>query len=192
MTARWVFVLLLALTATAEAARQSDPAPVQPSGGEASLVLPDLAQVELLGVNARTLLASGIGVCALGLLFGLVSYRRLRKLPVHRSMLEVSEMIYETCKTYLITQGKFILILELFIGTIIALYFGLLLHFPLVKLAVILLFSLIGIGVNTFANSRTAFASLRGQPFPLHAIPLRAGMSIGMMLISVELLLMLG
>jgi K(+)-stimulated pyrophosphate-energized sodium pump len=145
---------------------------------------------------------SGIGVCVLGLLFGLVIYTKIKNLPVHRSMLEVSELIYETCKTYLITQGKFILILELFIGTIIALYFGLLLHFSLVKVVVILLFSLIGIAgsygvawfgirINTFANSRTAFASLAGKPFPIHEIPLQAGMSIGMLLISVELLLML-
>jgi K(+)-stimulated pyrophosphate-energized sodium pump len=172
------------------------------AGGEAALVLPDLSQVDFRGVNARTLLLAGIGVCVLGLLFGLVIYTKIRNLPVHRSMLEVSELIYETCKTYLITQGKFILILELFIGTIIALYFGLLLHFSLGKVAVILLFSLIGIGgsygvawfgirINTFANSRTAFASLRGRPFAIHEIPLQAGMSIGMLLISVELLLML-
>src|SRR5687767_3312988 len=117
-------------------------------------------------------------------------------------MLEVSELIYETCKTYLVTQGRFILILEVFVGLIIALYFGLILHFPLFRVAIILIFSLIGIAgsygvawfgirVNTFANSRMAFASLRGKPYPLHAIPLEAGMSIGMLLISVELLIML-
>jgi K(+)-stimulated pyrophosphate-energized sodium pump len=117
-------------------------------------------------------------------------------------MREISELIYETCKTYLIQQGKFLLLLELFIGVIIAFYFGVLQHFPTLKVAIILLFSLIGIAgsygvawfgirVNTFANSRTAFASLRGKPFPCYAIPLKAGMSIGMMLISVELLLML-
>ncbi len=138
----------------------------------------------------------------LGLLFGLVTYSRLQKLPVHRSMLEVSELIYETCKTYLVTQGKFILILEVFVGLIIALYFGLILHFPLFRVGIILLFSLVGIAgsycvawfgirVNTFANSRMAFASLRGQPYPLHSIPLEAGMSIGMLLISVELFIML-
>jgi K(+)-stimulated pyrophosphate-energized sodium pump len=203
-------VLFLVLAAWAavgalpvQAAQPPEPAQAaHQAGGEAALVLPDLSQVDFRGINARTLLTAGIGVCVLGLLFGWVIYRNVRNLPVHRSMLEISELIYETCKTYLITQGKFILILELFIGTIIALYFGLLLHFPLTKLAVILLFSLIGIGgsygvawfgirINTFANSRTAFASLRGKPFPLHEIPLRAGMSIGMLLISVELLLML-
>jgi K(+)-stimulated pyrophosphate-energized sodium pump len=172
------------------------------AGGEANLVLPDLDQVSFRGMTSRTLLMGGLGVCALGLVFGLVIYSQIRRLPAHRSMLEISELIYETCKTYLITQGRFILILELFIGTIIALYFGALLKFPLVKLLIILLFSLIGIGgsygvawfgirINTLANSRTAFASLRGKPFPIHDIPLRAGMSIGMLLISVELFLML-
>src|SRR5438034_1171596 len=117
-------------------------------------------------------------------------------------MLEVSELIYETCKTYLITQGKFILLLELFIGAIMLLYFGALEKLEPVRVVVILLFSLVGIAgsygvawfgirVNTFANSRAAFASLRGKPFPIYAIPLRAGMSIGMLLISVELFLML-
>jgi K(+)-stimulated pyrophosphate-energized sodium pump len=172
-------------------------------GGEASLKVPDLSQVHFGSLNGRTLLMTGLVVCALGLLFGLLIYRQMRGLPVHQSMREISELIYETCKTYLITQGKFILILEAFIGVIIALYFGVLLHFEASRVAIILLFSLIGIGgsygvawfgirINTFANSRTAFASLRGKPFPLHEIPLRAGMSIGMLLISVELLLMLG
>jgi K(+)-stimulated pyrophosphate-energized sodium pump len=123
-------------------------------------------------------------------------------MPVHKAMLEISELIYETCKTYLITQGKFLLILEIFIGTIIVFYYAVLRDFELFKVAIILLFSLIGIAgsysvawfgirVNTFANSRTCFASLRGKPFPCYAIPLKAGMSIGMMLISVELFLML-
>jgi K(+)-stimulated pyrophosphate-energized sodium pump len=171
-------------------------------GGEANLVLPDLGQVTFRGVNARTLLISGLGVCVLGLLFGLVIYRQLKNLPVHRSMLEISELIYETCKTYLITQGKFILILELFIGVIMVFYFGVLQKFEAMKVAIILLFSLVGIGgsygvawfgirVNTFANSRAAFAGLRGKPFPIYAIPLSAGMSIGMLLISVELFIML-
>ena len=197
--------LLMALVLTSPAWAQ----PAEPvadaqhqAGGEANLVLPDLNQVSFQGVPSRTLLMGGLGVCVLGLVFGLVIYSQIRRLPAHRSMLEISELIYETCKTYLITQGKFILILELFIGTIIALYFGALLKFPLVKVVIILLFSLIGIAgsygvawfgirINTFANSRTAFASLRGKPFPIHDIPLRAGMSIGMLLISVELFLML-
>jgi K(+)-stimulated pyrophosphate-energized sodium pump len=205
---RTILLVVALASAAVCVSAQAVPAP-QPAapaahqaGGEAALVLPDLGQVDFRGINARTLLTGGIGVCMLGLLFGLYIYVHVRRLPVHRSMLEVSEMIYETCKTYLITQGKFILILELFIGTIIALYFGALLHFEFTKLVIILLFSLIGIGgsygvawfgirINTFANSRTAFASLRGRPFPIHEIPLQAGMSIGMLLISVELLLML-
>jgi K(+)-stimulated pyrophosphate-energized sodium pump len=131
-----------------------------------------------------------------------MTFAQLKALPVHASMLEVSELIYETCKTYLVTQGKFILLLEVFIGVIMLLYFGVLLQFEAVKVVIILLFSLIGIAgsygvawfgirINTFANSRTAFASLEGKPFPVYAIPLKAGMSIGMLLISVELFLML-
>jgi K(+)-stimulated pyrophosphate-energized sodium pump len=172
------------------------------SGGEVNLIVPDLSQVEFRGINGRSLLMGGLAVCALGLLFGLMTFTQLRNLPVHKSMLEVSELIYETCKTYLITQGRFILILEVFIGVIMVFYFGVLERLEPIKVAIILLFSLIGIGgsygvawfgirVNTFANSRAAFASLRGKPFPLYAIPLRSGMSIGMLLISVELLLML-
>src|SRR6476620_8522805 len=171
-------------------------------GGEANLVVPDLSSVSFLGMPGSTLLMLGLIVCALGLAFGMVIYNQLKKMPVHKSMLEISELIYETCKTYLITQGKFILILEVFIGLIILLYFGVLLKFEAIKVVIILAFSLIGIGgsygvawfgirVNTFANSRTAFASLKGKPYPCYAIPLKAGMSIGMLLISVELLLML-
>ncbi len=175
----------------------------QHSGGEASLVLPDLSSVTFFGgMDGHTLLLTGILVCVLGLVFGMAIYMNLKKLPVHRAMREISELIYETCKTYLITQGKFILILEIFIGIIIVLYFGVLSGMEPLRVAIILAFSLIGIAgsygvawfgirVNTFANSRTAFASLEGKPFPLYAIPLKAGMSIGMMLISVELLIML-
>ena len=172
------------------------------AGGEANLVLPDLGAVDFHGINSRTLLMAGLVVCLVGLAFGMVIFTRLKNLPVHKSMRDISELIYETCKTYLITQGKFILILELFIGVIMIFYFGVLQHMDAVKVAVILIFSLIGIAgsygvawfgirVNTFANSRAAFAGLRGKPFPIYAIPLSAGMSIGMLLISVELLLML-
>ncbi len=171
-------------------------------GGEANLVVPDLGSVSFGGIPGSTLLMFGLLVCAAGLLFGLVIYSQLKKMPVHKSMLEISELIYETCKTYLITQGKFILILEIFIGFIILLYFGFLQSMGATKVAIILAFSLIGIAgsygvawfgirVNTFANSRTAFASLKGKPYPCYAIPLKAGMSIGMLLISVELFLML-
>ncbi|HEU4510895.1 MAG TPA: sodium-translocating pyrophosphatase [Pyrinomonadaceae bacterium] len=172
-------------------------------GGEANLQLPDLTQVTFLnGINGHNLLLGGIVICVLGLAFGLAMYTNLRKLPVHTAMREISELIYATCKTYLITQGKFILLLEAFIAVVIVLYFGVLLGFEPLRVAIILFFSLVGIAgsygvawfgirVNTFANSRTAFASLEGKPFPLYAIPLKAGMSIGMMLISVELLIML-
>src|SRR4026209_2355596 len=174
----------------------------RPAGGEANLILPDLGTVDFLGVNGRTLLMGGLVVCVFGLAFGLVIYMRLKNMPVHRSMLEISELIYETCKPYLITQGKFILILELFIGVIMVFYFGALQHFAPIKVAIILLFSLVGIAgsygvawfgirVNTFANSRAAFGGLRGLPYPIYAIPLSAGMSIGMLLISVELFMML-
>jgi K(+)-stimulated pyrophosphate-energized sodium pump len=172
------------------------------AGGEASLVLPDLAQATFFGINGRSLLLAGLAIVLLGFVFGMTIFYHLKNLPVHRSMREVSELIYETCKTYLITQGKFLLILEAFIGVIIVVYFGVLQGRTATKVLVILLFSVIGIAgsygvawfgirVNTFANSRTAFASLRGKPFPCYDIPLMAGMSIGMMLISVELVLML-
>ena len=173
-------------------------------GGEASLVLPDLSSVKFLGLDGRSLLMIGLLFCVGGLLFGLVIYKQLKNLPVHRSMLEISELIYETCKTYLITQGKFILLLWAFIAVIISMYFGWLAPVGnvAVTLPIILGFSLVGIAgsygvawfgirVNTFANSRTAHAGLRGKPYPCFAIPLKSGMSVGMMLISVELLIML-
>src|SRR6202049_226276 len=176
-------------------------------GGEAQLVIPDLSQATFLGgTNGRSLLMWGLAVCALGLLFGLVSYTQLKNMPVHRSMREISELIYETCKTYLLTQGRFLLILWVFIAAVIAAYFGWLAPVPGksvgVTLPIILGFSLVGIAgsygvawfgirVNTFANSRTAFASLTGKAYPCNEIPLKAGMSIGMMLISIELVIML-
>ena len=172
-------------------------------GGEANLQLPDLSQVSFLGLDGHTLLLFGIGFCILGLIFGLTIYNRLKNLPVHRSMREISELIYETCKTYLITQGKFLMLLEAFIAAVIVLYFGVLLHYEALRVVIILLFSVIGIAgsygvawfgirVNTFANSRTAFVeACAANPTPIYKIPLDAGMSIGMMLISVELLMML-
>jgi K(+)-stimulated pyrophosphate-energized sodium pump len=172
------------------------------AGGEAALKLPDLSSVSFLGVNGHSLLSIGLLFCVFGLGFGLVIFMRLKNLPVHRSMREISELIYETCKTYLITQGKFLMLLWAFIAAIIVLYFGVLRHFEVPRVVIILVFSLVGIAgsygvawfgirVNTFANSRTAFASLPGKPYPVYQIPLEAGMSIGMMLISVELLIML-
>ncbi|MBI5537912.1 MAG: sodium-translocating pyrophosphatase [Deltaproteobacteria bacterium] len=177
--------------------------------GEANLILPELAKATFRWfgggqIDGRKLLTGGLALCVVGLVFGLVIYNQLKNMPVHKSMREISELIYETCKTYLIKQGKFLLMLELFIGLIIVVYFGVLraAEFTPLKVAIILAFSLIGIAgsygvawfgirVNTFANSRTAFASLQGKPFPTYAIPLKAGMSIGMLLISVELIIML-
>ncbi len=187
---------------TAPASLGSTPETQHHAGGEASLILPDLGQSRFMGVNGRTLLMGGLIVCALGLLFGLVQYTQVKNLPVHRSMLEISDLIYETCKTYLITQGKFLVILWAFIAAIISYYFLALQHFTIDRVLIILVFSAIGIlgsyavawfgiRMNTFANSRTAFASLGGKPFPIYDIPIKAGMSIGMLLISVELLIML-
>ncbi len=192
--------LLLSTMAAAQTSESSE------VGGEAALKLPDLSTVSFLGMNGHSLLLIGIAFCFLGLLFGLAIYLQLKNLPVHRSMREISELIYETCKTYLLNQGKFILVLWAFIAVIIVAYFGWLSPVPgkpvSLTLPIILGFSLVGIAgsygvawfgirVNTFANSRTAFASLRGKPYPCYAIPLKAGMSIGMLLISVELLIML-
>ena len=200
---RHVFTILFVITSFAIGA----PAAIASTGGgEAALRLPDLSQVSFLGINGHRLLLIGLVFCFLGLLFGLAIYLQLKNLPVHRSMKEISELIYETCKTYLTTQGKFIMLLWIFIAIIVIAYFGVLRPVPGHSIAVtvpmILLFSLIGIAgsygvawfgirVNTFANSRTAFASLEGKPYPIYAIPLKAGMSIGMLLISVELLIML-
>ena len=173
--------------------------------GEANLKLPDLRSVTFFGGwDGHFLLSVGILFCVFGLGFGLAIYSKLKNLPVHRAMREISELIYETCKTYLVTQGKFLLFLWAFIAVIMVLYFGVLapVHPVATTLPIILAFSLVGIAgsygvawfgirVNTFANSRTAFASLGGKPYPIYQIPLAAGMSIGMMLISVELLIML-
>jgi len=193
---------LLLLSATALLAHPAEEA----GGGEASLKLPDLSSVKFLGVDGHTLLLFGILICIFGLLFGMTIFMKLKNLPVHSAMREISELIYETCKTYLLTQGKFLMFLWVFIAIVIVLYFGILSPVPgksiAVTLPIILLFSLIGMGgsysvawfgirVNTFANSRTAFAGLRGKPYPINHIPLESGMSVGMMLISVELLMML-
>jgi K(+)-stimulated pyrophosphate-energized sodium pump len=208
----WVLAMLIALLA-----------PKSARASEADLHMPNLNDVKFLNnsIGGATLLTGGLVICVAGLAFGLVIKEQLRKLPVHRTMAEVSETIYTTCKTYLQTQGKFILILELFIGAILIIYFGFLADytsvstladgtisrtfrhgFPPPTVALIILFSLIGIAgsymvawfgirVNTYANSRTALASLAGKPYPVYAIPLKAGMSIGMVLISVELFIML-
>jgi len=173
------------------------------SAGEADLKVPDLSTVPLLfNLNGRLILLLGIIVCAFGAFFGVFQYGQIKKMPVHKSMREVSELIYTTCKAYLIQQGKFLLILEILIGVVMVAYFGWLRHFDASKVVLILICSLIGIAgsygvawfgmrINTLANSRSAFASLRGNPFPVYSIPLQAGMSIGMLLISIELFVML-
>ena len=184
-----------------------DAARVHKAGGEVNIILPDLTNTtvnaEFFGMSGKNiLLFTGIPVCLLGLFFGGVIYMRLKGMPVHRSMLEVSELIYVTCKAYLFRQGKFLMILWSLVAAAMFLYFKLLVHVSWGDMALIIIFSLIGIAgsygvawfgirVNTFANSRAAFASLMGKPWPCHDIPLQAGMSIGMALISVELLIML-
>jgi len=199
---KWIPLTMVAFALIASSAVAAD----QPHHGssEVTLILPDLNGVKFLGglIGGRDLLWSGLLVSAAGIVFGLVASVQLKKLPVHSSMLEVSELIYATCKTYLLTQGKFLFLLWLFIGSIIFVHFRFVHDLGLRKLGTILIFSIIGIlgsygvawfgiRVNTFANSRTAFASLTGKAFPCYAIPLKAGISIGMLLISVELLLML-
>ena len=182
--------------ATGEAAQSARPT------SEAKLVLPDLHQARFLGMSGTALLTIGLAVCAFGLLFGFVKYQKLKNLPVHKAMREISELIYSTCKTYLRTQAKFIFWLWLLIATVIVVYFAVLEKVPPLKVVAIAGFSVVGIlgsslvaffgiRVNTFANSRAAFASLRGKPYGVYAIPIEAGMAIGTVLISVELLLML-
>jgi K(+)-stimulated pyrophosphate-energized sodium pump len=183
--------------------------PALAHASEASLVLPDLNSVQFLGMGGgRLLIVMGVVVCSLGFVFGVAQFQTLSRLPVHRAMKEISELIYETCKTYLITQVRFIGILWVFIAAIMVVYFKFLAvdhhgeYLPWIKVLTILVFSVVGIAgsagvawfgirVNTFANSRTAFAALRGKPYPTYAIPLQAGMSIGMLLIVVELAIML-
>jgi K(+)-stimulated pyrophosphate-energized sodium pump len=171
-------------------------------GGEASLELPDLGSVTVLGFDARWCLVAGLVVCLVGLAFGALTYRRLKKLWVHQSMEDISELIYSTCKAYLVKQAKFLLMLWCFIAVVIIVYYAAFVRLALWKVGVIIGFSLLGmagsfgiawfgIRVNTFANSRTAFASLKGEKWPVRAIPTRSGMSVGMVLISLELLLML-
>ena len=173
---------------------------------EVNLVLPDLADSALVsffgGISGWTLLSYGLLVAVGGLTFGAVIYRRIRRLPVHRSMAEISELIYETCKTYMITQGKFLLILQALTAVIMIGYFYFVQQLAVSEVATILAFSVIGIAgsfgvawfgirINTLANSRTAFASLAAKPYQIYAIPITSGISIGMLLISTELLIML-
>jgi K(+)-stimulated pyrophosphate-energized sodium pump len=199
--AAMAFVVLLTTAAAAQTQPPADAAPVHRPGGEVNIHLPDLNQGNFLGMTGHQILLSGLVVCVLGLMFGAWSYAGVKRLPVHKSMSDISELIYETCKAYLIQQGKLLLILQAFIAVVMVAYFSLT-GLEAYKIVIVLLFSLIGMGgsysvawygirINTLANSRTAFASLRGKAFAVCDIPLQAGMSVGMMLISVELLFML-
>jgi len=194
---RWVKLMRLSVPALMLLALASSS-----RASEADIVVPDLSTVDFFGINGYNLLMGGFVVCLLGMVFGWFAYSGLRQLPVHKSMREISELIYETCKTYLLTQGKFILLLWAFIAIIMMVYFGWLRPVGAGNVIIILLFSLIGIGgsytvawfgirINTFANSRSAFASLSGVAYPTYAIPLRAGISVGTLLISIELIIML-
>ncbi|MFH0799045.1 MAG: sodium-translocating pyrophosphatase [Pseudomonadota bacterium] len=172
---------------------------------EADLNIPKLDVVfNLFGtsIQGTSILWAGIVICLLGMVFGLIEFVKIKRLPVHKSMSDVSELIYETCKTYLIQQGKLLIVLELIIGGTIFYYFLGLRHFELSRVLTILGWSVVGIlgsysvawfgmRINTYANSRTAFASLKGKPFAVMDIPLRSGMSIGVLLICVELIMMI-
>ncbi len=193
MFTRLLTLLILILTVTFSSSAWA---------GETDLIVPDLHKVFFWGFDGHTLLLGGMFICFLGLLFGIVQFLEIKGLEVHKSMEEVSELIFETCKTYLYTQGKFLIVLELLVGGIMAIYFGWLRHFGAGKVLIILLCSVIGIlgsyavawfgmRINTYANSRSAFVSLRGKAYPVCEIPMRSGMSIGMVLISLELLVML-
>lgn len=166
---------------------------------EADLVVPSIKDASLSSYN---LLLIGIAISVIGLIFGFIEFLRIKKMDVHASMAEVGNTIFETCKTYLIQQGKFLLVLEVLIGLCIAFYFGYLQGMELKNVLIILAWSVIGIlgsyavawfgiRMNTLANARTAFVSLKGNPLNILNIPLKAGMSIGVCLVSVELILML-
>ncbi len=196
------FLVFFGCTGVPSAALASDGDDAIHIRGEADIVMPNLGSESFMGLRGDYLLYIGLGICVLGLGFGLKIYSELKNLPVHAAMREVSELIYETCKTYLFTQGKFIFVLWLFIAVVMFLFYSYIQGRPTEFVVTVLIFSVIGIlgsygvawfgiRVNTFANSRTAFASLEGKPYPCYQIPLKAGMSIGMMLISVELLIML-
>ena len=198
-----VYLALGALSLTACSSGGAE-APHSTHTSEFDLKLPDLHTATFLGgISGWWLLFIGMLICIGGFAFGLFSYQQLKNLPVHASMREVSELIYETCKAYLVQQGKFLLVLFAFIGSVIFVYFGFLnTTGGWGRVAIVLLFAVIGmagsyaiawygIRLNTFANSRTAFASLRGKPYDVYNIPMRSGMSVGMVLISTELIMML-
>src|SRR5574344_292431 len=172
--------------------------------GEADLTIPDFTDVSFFNgaITGRSLLFWGSIIVFLGLIFGLVQAIRIKKYPVHASMKNVSTNIYETCKTYVVKQGKFVLILFAIIGAAIVFYFGFLSGKSVPQVLTVLLWTVLGISgsyivawfgirINTFANCRTSFASLRGKPWQVVAIPLQSGRSVGLLLITIELILML-
>ena len=198
-----IAVLLFSTFLVGTSFSQGPETPAHSPGGEANLVLPDLGSTNFLGVPGNVILYGGLVVSAAGLFFGIRICKEIHDMPVHSSMREVSDLIYETCKTYLINQGKFLAVLWTIIALVIVMYFGWLSQKSSTVVGIIVGFSIVGIlgsytvawfgiRVNTYANSRTAFASLKGIPYLVYAIPIKAGMSIGMMLISVELFIMLG
>lgn len=155
-----------------------------------------------LSMTGSEILMYGLGICILGMLFGLYEFFKIKKIPAHESMLNVSHTIYETCKTYMKQQSKLLVVLELFIAACIFYYFYYLNATPMPKVLTILMWSILGIlgsytvawfgmRINTYANSRTAFLSLQGKAFPVMSLPLRSGMSIGVLLICVELIMMI-
>ena len=174
------------------------------SASEADLTLPEFRDITFFNgaVTGQALLLWGSIIVILGLLFGLFQALRIKKFPVHRAMKNVANTIYETCKTYLLQQGKFLLILFVIIGAVICFYFGGLNSMPVSRILLILLWTILGIGgsyavawfgirINTWANCRTSFASLQGKPWPVVKLPLQSGMSVGLLLITIELILML-
>ncbi len=177
----------------------------QAFASEADLKIPHLlTEFDIMGtaVSGHQLLLMGLILPFLGLIFGLHQFYKIKALPAHKSLLDISSLIYETCKTYLLQQGKFLLVLEVLVGACIFYYFYSLSHMEIGKVMLVLFWSVVGIlgsygvawfgiRINTYANSRTAFASLRSLPYDVMAIPLQAGMSIGVVLICVELILMI-
>ncbi len=173
--------------------------------GEADLVLPNFSATFNVGgtpIAGTTILWAGMFIALLGCMFGLYEFMRVKKLPAHKSLLDISELIYETCKTYMITQGKFLVVLEVLIGACIIGCFGFLQDKDMPTVLLILMWSILGIlgsfgvawfgiRINNYANSRTAFASLVGKPYGVMSIPLQSGMSIGVLLICIELILMI-
>jgi K(+)-stimulated pyrophosphate-energized sodium pump len=172
--------------------------------GEANILLPDLSKITFFGgsLGGVTILNFGLLICLIGLAFGFMQYAQTKNLPAHKSMLDVSQTIWETCKTYLLQQGKFLLALWVLIAICIVYYFGVLSAMGTSAVVIILLASVVGIlgsyavawfgiRINTVANSRAAFASLSGNPLNIVNICLRSGMSVGLVLVSIELFVML-